>query len=94
METYIHPGFYLRKQFETISPNLNILEISTQLQTSRANLSGILNGKVGVTPLMALKVEAVFGISATMILEYQASYSLIQARNELKSMKLNLRSIV
>jgi addiction module HigA family antidote len=78
-----HPGLTLK---EDILPSLNmtVTEASEQLGVTRAALSRVINGKAGISPEMALRIEAWLGEehggNASMWLSQQAAYDLWQAR--------------
>lgn len=79
----IHPGSILR--IELIEgKKLSISKIAKLLDTTRSNMSNIINGNVAITPNMALKIEFVFGGSARHFLNLQRNYDLIKAEKELR----------
>ena len=41
---------------------------------SRQSLSAVLNGRAGLSPELALKIEKVFGVSAATMIRMQAQY--------------------
>jgi addiction module HigA family antidote len=47
---------------------------------SRPNLSQLLNERIDLSPEMALKLEAAFGLEADMLLSMQTDHSLARAR--------------
>lgn len=73
-----HPGELIR---EDVLPEygLNVTEAAKLLHAARPNLSNFLNEKAGVSPALALKIEAVFGVPARMLLNMQAAYDLADA---------------
>jgi addiction module HigA family antidote len=78
-----HPGLTLK---EDILPalELTVTEASEQLGVTRAAFSRVINGKAGISPEMALRIEAWLGEkhggSAGAWLALQASYDLWQVR--------------
>jgi antitoxin HigA-1 len=78
-----HPGSILR---EDVLPalQLTVTEAASQLGVSRVMLSRVLNERAGVTPEMALRIEAWLGVerggSADLWLSLQLDYDLWQAR--------------
>lgn len=78
-----HPGDTLR---EDVLPalGLSITQAAAQLGVTRAALSRILNGHAGISPEMALRLEAWLGEEsggrADLWLAQQAAYDLWQAR--------------
>lgn len=51
---------------------VTITEAADRLRVSRTTLSKIINGKSSLTPKIAKRFEAVFGLSAQKLLEEQA----------------------
>ncbi|CAB3775531.1 hypothetical protein LMG28688_00026 [Paraburkholderia caffeinitolerans] len=78
-----HPGETLR---EDILPELGltVTEAAAQLGVTRVALSRVLNGRAGISPEMALRLEAWLGeengARADLWLAQQAAYDLWQAR--------------
>ena len=77
MHNPAHPGEVLR---EFLPESLGVAEAAKRLGVTRQALSGLLNGRAGVSAQMALRLEAALGTSAEMWLEMQAGYDLWQAR--------------
>ena len=79
-----HPGEVLR---EDVLPALGftITDAAAQLGVTRAALSRVLNGKAGISPEMALRLERWLGVQrggrAGAWVAQQASYDLWQARH-------------
>ncbi len=75
-----HPGSILK---EDVLPELNIgvTEAAAQLGVSRVALSRVINGKAGISPEMALRLEAwMQNPTADTWVRMQAEYDLWQAR--------------
>ncbi|KVC92259.1 LacI family transcriptional regulator [Burkholderia ubonensis] len=78
-----HPGEALR---EDVLPalGLTVTEAAAQLGVTRAALSRVLNGRAGISPEMALRIEGWLGVEnggrADLWLAQQAAYDLWQAR--------------
>lgn len=77
----IHPGCILKMELVE-GRNLAVSKIAELLDTTRSNMSNIINGKTSITPNMALKLEAVFGGSAKHFLNLQLNYDLRNATKE------------
>lgn len=74
-----HPGSILLEDW--IKPlNFSITEFAFKLDTSRKNLSEIVNGKTGISPEMALKIEKALKSRAGFWLDLQQAYDLWNAR--------------
>jgi addiction module HigA family antidote len=80
-----HPGETLR---DDILPELGltVTEAAAQLGVTRAALSRVLNGRAGISPEMALRLEQWLGVEnggrADLWLVQQAAYDLWQARSK------------
>ncbi len=67
-----HPGEVLRQL--CLEPlNLTVTAAARSLGVSRKALSGIVNGRVGVSPLMAFRFSMAFDTSAESWLSQQGS---------------------
>ena len=74
-----HPGDFLR--IEVIDElGLNITKTAEILGVRRATLSALLNGRAGMSPEMALRVEKAFGVSMDLLLRMQAWHDASQMR--------------
>jgi antitoxin HigA-1 len=82
-----HPGETLR---EDVLPalGLSVTDASVQLGVTRAALSRVLNGRAGISPEMALRLERWLGIDhggrASVWLGMQAAYDLWNTRKRTK----------
>ena len=66
-----HPGDFVR--IEVLDElGLNITQAARILGVRRATLSALLNGRAGISPEMALRIEKAFGVSMDMLLRMQA----------------------
>jgi antitoxin HigA-1 len=70
-----HPGEILR-EFWLEPEHITISYAAQSLDVSRKHLSAILNGRAGITPEMALRLELAFGVSAESWLGHQMAYDL------------------
>jgi addiction module HigA family antidote len=74
-----HPGGVVLRQ--CIEPlDLSITNAAAALGVTRTTLSELVNGKRGISPEMAVRLEQVFGGSAESWLVQQAQYDLAQVR--------------
>lgn len=70
-----HPGEVLSKKY--LHPmELTITRASEAMGIARKNLSGIINGHAGVSPLMAIRLSKAFGTTPEFWLELQNKYDL------------------
>ena len=58
------------------------------LGVARPTLSNVINGKAGISPEMAIRLEKAFGSTADAWLRMQAAYDLAQARRREKDIKV------
>ena len=70
-----HPGEILAELW-LVSLKLTITHAAKNLNVTRKTVSALLNGKTGISPEMALRLELVFGKSAESWLSAQAAYDL------------------
>jgi antitoxin HigA-1 len=71
----LHPGEILLEEF--IRPHgLTLTEAAKRLRVERVRLSEIVNGRRGVTPNTALRLERLFGASAAFWLGMQQDHDL------------------
>ena len=76
-----HPGGVVLRQ--CIEPlGVSITDAAAALGVTRTTLSELVNGKRGISPEMAVRLEKVFGGSAESWLVQQAQYDLAQVRPE------------
>jgi addiction module HigA family antidote len=87
-----HPGTVVFE--ECIQPlGLSITSAAAALGVTRNTLSELANGKRGISPEMAVRLEKVFGGSAESWLVQQAQYDLVHVRRDrIKLEKLELAS--
>lgn len=82
-EIHVHPGEILLE--EVIKPTgKTIGEAAGMLKVSRLTLSKIVNGRGGITPNIALRIEAVFGGKADFWLRLQRTFDLEEERRNLQ----------
>ena len=73
-----HPGELIRDNLEDLG--LAVAEAAEGLGVTRQQLYNVLNGKSGITPEMAVRLEKGFGGSADFWLQMQVNYDLAQVR--------------
>lgn len=75
----VHPGDWLRT--EIVEPNgLSVTDAAKHLGVTRQAMSGLLNGRAGLSADMAIRFEKAFGVKADTMLRMQATYELARAR--------------
>ena len=78
-----HPGEVLRQL--CLEPlNLTVTDAARSLGVSRKALSGILNGRAGISPEMAIRLSMAFDTSAESWLNQQLQYDLWNAEKDRK----------
>ena len=86
----MHPGPWLLD--EIVKPfGMTVSSAAAHLQVTRPALSRLLNGHAALTPVMALRFEKAFGISAATMLRMQSAHDLAQAK--LESTAINIERI-
>jgi antitoxin HigA-1 len=76
-----HPGGVVLRQ--CIEPlGVTITDAAAALGVTRTTLSELVNGKRGISPEMAVRLEKVFGGSAESWLVQQAQYELANVRTD------------
>jgi len=82
-----HPGEVLRAL--CLEPlNLTVTEAARSLGVSRKTLSGILNGRNGVSPEMAVRLSIAFNTTAESWLSQQLQYDLWHAQKKRKLLRV------
>lgn len=79
MHNHPHPGEMLKETvFEPL--DLPVKEAAERLSMSRAALSRVLNGKAGISPDLAVRLEMAGISTARFWINLQANYDLWQAQ--------------
>ena len=74
-----HPGAFIRRQ--CLEPlGLTVTEAARGLAVSRNTLSLLLNGRIGISPEMAIRLSQAFGGSPESWLTQQMQYDLWHAK--------------
>ncbi|MDF2432561.1 MAG: antitoxin HigA [Mucilaginibacter sp.] len=77
-----HPGEILKEMFID-ERNLTITEVAKGLNMARANLSSVINGHLGISPELAVKLSEAFGNSAQFWVNLQNNYELWHAEKKI-----------
>ncbi len=78
MKNHPHPGEILRE--DVLTPlGLGVTESAERLGVSRVTLSRVLNGRAGISPELALRLERAGVSTARFWITLQANYDLSQA---------------
>jgi addiction module HigA family antidote len=82
-----HPGLSVRH--DCLEPlNLTVTEGAKVLGVTRQALNNLLNGKSGISPEMAIRLDKAFGGGAQVWLGLQMDYDLAQARKHERAIKV------
>ena len=81
-----HPGRGLKDDLDALG--LTVAEAATALGVTRQQLYNIINGRSGITPEMALRLEKGVGGTADAWLGMQAAYDLAQLRRREADIKV------
>ena len=82
-----HPGEVLKVL--CLAPlNLTVTEAARALGVSRKTLSGIVNGRAGISPEMAVRLSMAFNTSAESWLNQQLQYDLWHAERIRKRLRV------
>ena len=74
-----HPGIILKDEV-LIPLRISVAEAAMKLGVSRKNLSGVLNGRISITPNMALRIAKAFNSTPEVWLREQLAYDLWHAK--------------
>jgi len=82
-----HPGLSVRH--DCLEPlGLSVTVAAKKLGVSRKQLSDIVNGRAGLSPEMAIRLDKAFGGGAETWLRLQAAYDLAQLGKEADKIKV------
>jgi antitoxin HigA-1 len=87
-----HPGELVREDVIR-ELGLTVTKAAELLDVSRPNLSLLLNERIDLSPEMALKLEAAFGLEAGMLLAMQTARSLARARERQAEITARVRRV-
>jgi addiction module HigA family antidote len=87
MKTPPHPGLSVRH--DCLKPlGMSVTDAAKKLGVSRKQLSDVLNGRSGISPAMAIRLDKAFGGGADTWFHLQAAYDLAQAMKKADSIKV------
>ncbi|MEI9885370.1 MAG: HigA family addiction module antitoxin [Rhizomicrobium sp.] len=82
-----HPGKTVR--YDCLDPlGLSVTEGAKALGVTRQALNNLVNGKSGISPEMAIRLEKAFGGRASVWLGVQMDYDLAQAMKNERAIKV------
>lgn len=86
-----HPGAGIRDDIEALG--LSIAEAALGMGVTRQQLYNLVNGRSGITPEMAVRLEKAVGSSADHWLRLQAAHDLARVRqSDLKVSRLTAKA--
>ena len=87
MKSPPHPGLSVRH--DCLEPlGLTVTEAARKLGVSRKQLSDIVNGRSGISPEMAIRLDKAFGGGAETWFRLQAAYDLAEAMRHADRIKV------
>ena len=91
MKNHPHPGEMLRE--DVLKPlGIDVTEAAQRLGVARTTLSRVLNGRSGISPELALRLEAANASTARFWMTLQANYELSQAAKRARPKLRSLQS--
>lgn len=81
-----HPGLAIKGEIEELG--LSVAEAAEGLGVTRQQLYRVINGKSGITPEMAVRLQKAIGSSAEMWLRLQLNFDLAQIQQRAASIKV------
>lgn len=88
MQNPPHPGLAIRH--DCLEPlGLSVTDAAKHLGVSRKQLSEILNGRSGISPEMAIRLDKAFGGGAAAWYQMQAAYNLAQVMSRADEIKVS-----
>ena len=82
-----HPGDFIRTEILD-ELGLTVSKAAEVLDVRRATLSDLVNGKAGVSPEMALRIEKAFGVSMDTLLKMQTWFDTYTMRERADQIKV------
>ena len=80
MKSPPHPGYMVKQEVLDALP-LKVTDAARKLGMSRVALSRIVNGRAGISPALAIRLETAGISSARFWMALQMNYDLARARN-------------
>jgi len=88
-----HPGSSVRH--DCLEPlGLSVTDGARVLGVSRKQLSALVNGRAGISPEMAIRLDKAFGGGAATWYQLQAAYDMAQAMRRAEEIQLDLPEAV
>ena len=81
-----HPGELVRNNLTDL--DLSVAEGAKGLGVTRQQLYNVINGKSGITPEMAVRLEKAFGIRMDTLMRMQSTYDIAETRSREKQIEV------
>lgn len=88
-----HPGELVREDVLK-EYRLSVTDGARLLAVSRSNLSLFVNERIDLSPEMALRLEAAFGLEADMLMALQTDHDMAKARTRQAEITAHVRPFV
>ncbi|MDO8997760.1 HigA family addiction module antitoxin [Sediminibacterium sp.] len=82
-----HPGLILKEMYLT-PLDITLTELAAKFKVARKTISELVNGKVGVSAEMSLRLAKAFNTSPEFWLNLQRNYDLFAASNKVSLTKI------
>ncbi len=83
-----HPGGVIRRQ--VLAPlGLTVTAAARALRVSRPTISNLLNGRVSLSPEMAVRLEKAFGVDMETLMALQHAHDVAAARLRANSIRVS-----
>jgi addiction module HigA family antidote len=87
MKNPVHPGLIVRDACLD-ALGLSVTDGARILGVTRQALNNVVNGKAGISPEMAIRLEKAFGSTAETWLAVQSAYDLAEAKRRASSIRV------
>ena len=85
----VHPGRWLRSEIVNAAGAPPVGKLAEHLGVTRQALSALLNGKAGLSAMMAVRFEKAYGVKADTLMRMQAAFDLAQAREHERELQVD-----
>jgi addiction module HigA family antidote len=82
-----HPGDYVKHRIVEAN-GLSVTDAAQALGVTRPALSALINGRSGLSPEMALRIEKAFGVPMDHLMQMQNSFEIAEARKREAEIKV------
>lgn len=86
MYNIVHPGRIIREQYQK-PLKLTTIELAHSLGVTRQAIASVINGRAGVSPVMAMRLSYAFGTTPEFWMNMQKNYELKQVVSKFNAEK-------